>query len=170
MSSSPVPEAWLRGPVTGVSSFLQPAAHALIQAREETRLVCTGLTEQQLLARPGGAPSLHFQLRHLAGSTDRLFTYAKGEGLTEDQRRTLESEERPDPNANLASLLLLLDTTIERAMAQLRDTPEHSLLDARAVGRLRLPSTVLGLLMHAAEHASRHVGQIVTTARIVKQT
>lgn len=148
---------------------MQPAAHALLQAREEVSLVCSALTPEQLLARPAGAPSLLFHLQHLAGSTERLFTYARGESLTEDQRQTLEAEGRPNSKPSLAALLSCVDTTIERAMTQLRETPEDTLLDARTVGRLQLPSTVLGLLMHAAEHASRHVGQIVTTARIVTQ-
>jgi uncharacterized damage-inducible protein DinB len=169
MSPAPLPEAWLRGPVSGVSPYLQPAAHALIQAREEVVRACSALTAEQLLARPAGAPSLIFHLQHLAGSTQRLLTYARGESLSEDQRQALETEGRPDGNPDLVSLLSLVETTIERAIMQLRETPEAILLDARTVGRLRLPSNVLGLLMHAAEHASRHVGQIVTTARIVTQ-
>jgi uncharacterized damage-inducible protein DinB len=38
----------------------------------------------------------------------------------------------------------------------------------RFVGRRRLPTTLGGLLVHVAEHTQRHVGQMVTTAKVVK--
>lgn len=49
-------------------------------------------------------------------------------------------------------------------------TNEHSLLEPRSVGRAQLPSTLLGLLVHAAEHTQRHVGQLLVTARILLAT
>jgi hypothetical protein len=57
---------------------------------------------------------------------------------------------------------------IDEALNQLRRTPVESLGAAREVGRAKLPSTVLGLLFHAAEHTSRHVGQLITTLKIVR--
>ncbi len=167
MSTPAPPEAWLRGPITGVPALLQPAAHALVQAREEVARTCSALTAAQLLARPAGAPSILFHLHHLAGSTERLLTYARGESLTDEQRKALKEEGQPESEPDLAALLAHLDNTIDRALNQLRETPEATLHSARTVGRQQLPATVFGLLMHAAEHASRHVGQIVTTARIV---
>lgn len=162
------PEAWLRGPVEGISPYLQPVAHALIQVREDVTRVCTNLTSQQLWAGQHGAASIGFHVQHLAGSIDRLFTYARGESLTDEQRRDLAAEGQPTASqAGADDLLTLLSASIDRAMAQLRTTPETSLLDARAVGRLQLPSTVFGLLVHAAEHAARHAGQIITTARLL---
>jgi uncharacterized damage-inducible protein DinB len=56
---------------------------------------------------------------------------------------------------------------IRKAHAQLRATKESDLLEPRLVGRAKLPSNVIGLLVHAAEHTARHVGQIVTTAKVV---
>jgi hypothetical protein len=35
------------------------------------------------------------------------------------------------------------------------------------VGLKKLPTTVGGLLVHIADHAQRHVGQAITTAKIV---
>ena len=110
-----------------------------------------------------------FHVRHAAGSLDRLFTYARGEGLSEEQRAFLAAEGEPgSPPAEAAVLAQAFERQVDRALAQLRGTEEAALLEPRGVGRLQLPSTVLGLLFHAAEHTQRHVGQIVTTARIVQ--
>jgi hypothetical protein len=110
-----------------------------------------------------------FHVRHAAGSLDRLFTYARGEGLSEEQRTFLASEAEPgSPPAQAAALAVDFERQVDHAFAQLRATPGSTLLEARGVGRLQLPSTVLGLLVHAAEHTQRHVGQIITTAKIVQ--
>jgi uncharacterized damage-inducible protein DinB len=165
--SSP-PEVWLRGPVAGVPALLQPVAHALLQCREELHATVAGLTTEQLWARPAGAASVGFHVRHAAGSLDRLFTYARGEPLSAGQRAALASEEEPDASPEAGRRLLEgLDLAIERAVAQLRATGEHTLLDRRGVGRAQLPSTVIGLLFHGAEHTQRHTGQAVTTAKIL---
>jgi uncharacterized damage-inducible protein DinB len=148
---------------------LQPVAHALLQAAEEVSRVVGPLTSDRLWARPGGAASVGFHVRHAAGSLDRLFTYAWGEGLSAEQRDFLAAEAEPgSPPSPAAALAADFEAQVGRALAQLRDTREPTLLEARGVGRLQLPSTVLGLLVHAAEHTQRHVGQIVTTARIVE--
>lgn len=163
------PEAWLRGPVPGVCPWLQPAAHALIQAGEDAERVARDLTPAQLWERPGGAASAGFHLRHIAGVLDRLLTYSRGEMLTEAQFDALRSEGEPgDPPEDAASLLRNLRTAIDRALDVLRNTPESELLEAREVGRGRLPSTVFGLLSHAAEHAQRHTGQLITTVKVVR--
>ena len=107
-------------------------------------------------------------MRHAAGSLDRLFTYARGEQLSSEQRAALAAEGAPDLTPNVgASLLAAFHDAVERALAQLRNTDESSLAEARSVGRAQLPTTVIGLLFHAAEHTQRHAGQAVTTARVV---
>ncbi len=132
------------------------------------RRTVDSLPADHLWARPGGAPSVGFHLRHAAGSLDRLFTYARGEALSTEQRAFLASEAEPgSPPEEAAALALAFERQVERALAQLRATPESSLLEPRGVGRLQLPSTVIGLLVHTAEHTQRHVGQIITTAKIV---
>jgi hypothetical protein len=170
MADSAPPEVWLRGlTVPGIPPLLQPVAHALLQAVEDVRRAAGPLSGAHLWARPGGVPSVGFHVRHAAGSLDRLFTYARGEGLSAEQRELLSQEAEPGlPPAEAASLVLDFERQVERALAQLRATPESTLLEPRGVGRLRLPSTVVGLLVHAAEHTQRHVGQIVTTAKIVQ--
>ena len=164
-ASGPV---WLQGPVPGITPFLQPVAHALVEANNDVRAVLRDLTLDQLWARPGGAASVGFHVRHCLGSLDRLLTYARGEALTETQLRRLAGEKAMDDSAGAADLLLEFDAGIEAALAQLRATPAESLLDPRDVGRAKLPSNVLGLLAHAGDHTYRHVGQAVTTAKVVR--
>ena len=166
--SPPPPEAWLRGPLPGIDPFLMPAAHALVQAREDVTGAVRGLAPEQLFVRPGGAASLAFHLRHIAGATDRLLTYARGEALTDAQRAAARRERDETPGQDAASLLAEVDAAVEGALTQLRTTPRERLLDARPVGRAGVPSNVLGLLVHAAEHAQRHAGQVITTAKILR--
>jgi len=163
------PEAWLRGPIPGIPALLQPVAHGLLQCREEMRANVVGLTADQIWSRPSGAASIGFHVRHAAGSLDRLFTYARGEQLSVAQQSALADEARPDLTPTVGAVLVAaFDEAVERAFEQLQKTSETTLLDARGVGRAQLPSTVLGLLFHAAEHAQRHVGQVVTTVRILR--
>lgn len=163
------PEVWLRGALPGVPPLLQPVAHSLLQCREEVRGSLSGLMPAELWARPGGAASAGFHARHAAGSLGRLLTYARGEQLSTAQRDALDAEGAPDLAADAASRLVAsFDEAIDRALRQVRDTPEHTLLEARAVGRAQLPSTVIGLLFHAAEHTQRHCGQLATTVKIVR--
>jgi uncharacterized damage-inducible protein DinB len=163
----PQPEPWLRGPIAGIPPLLMPVAHALVMAREDVEATIAPLSPDELWARPNGAASAGFHALHLAGSLDRLFTYARGEPLSDEQFRALEREKSP-PALAAAELAAFVADTIDRALAQLRATDEATLLDPREVGRARLPSNVLGLLFHAAEHTQRHVGQVVTTAKVVK--
>lgn len=168
MTTPDLPEVWLRGPIPEIPPLLQPVAHALLQAAEEVRRVVGPLSPGPLWTRPGGAASVGFHTRHAAGSLDRLFTYARGEGLSAEQRAFLATEAEPgSPPAQAGALASAFEMQVGHALAQLRGTREATLLEERGVGRLQLPSTVLGLLFHAAEHTQRHVGQIVTTARIV---
>src|SRR5687767_3828745 len=170
MTATNPPEPWLRGPVDGVPPALQPAAHALIMAREDIDEAVTGLTADEVWATPGGAASIGFHVAHLIGSTDRLLTYARGETLSSEQKAALlrergVSETRPQ----LQTLLAEWHAAVDAALDRLRATDERTLGDARGVGKAQLSSTVLGLIFHAAEHAARHTGQIVTTAKVVRR-
>ena len=151
-----------------VPALLQPVAHSLLQCREELTAALAGLTPDQLWQRPNGAASIGFHARHAAASLDRLLTYARGESLSPAQMAALAVEETPDLASDAAATLAAgFDAAVERALAQLRETSESTLLEPRGVGRARLPSTVLGLLFHAAEHTQRHVGQLVTTGKVI---
>ena len=166
--STPQPEPWPRGAVAGIPALLQPAAHAFIMSIEDCEAAVLDLPPDLLWVEHHGAASIGFHLRHLSGATDRLLTYARGETLTAEQKAFMLSERKPGEPAPIAALLIDgWRAAVDRALAQLRTTPESSLLDFRGVGRAQLPSNVLGLLFHAAEHASRHTGQVVTTAKIL---
>jgi len=166
---APLPEVWQRGPVPDVPALLQPAAHAILGAQEELETIARGLTVDELWARPAGVAAVGFHLAHVAGVLDRLLTYARGEALSREQRVALGAEPEPgDPPRDAATLLDALGGAVKRALDQLRATDPATLSEPRELGRLRLPTTVGGLIFHAAEHTQRHVGQALVTARIVK--
>jgi uncharacterized damage-inducible protein DinB len=161
------PEAWLRGPVAGIPALLQPVAHALLQAADEVEEVLQGYPDDSLWARPGGVASAGFHLRHMRGVIDRLFTYAEGKPLSALQKEELEAEGRaPMDGVSTAELVQAFRGRVEQALVQLSATDERTLTDHRAVGRKQLPSTVHGLLFHAAEHVQRHLGQLIVTVRV----
>jgi uncharacterized damage-inducible protein DinB len=163
------PEAWQRGPIEGVTPYLMPVAHALVQAGEDVERAAADLTTEELWERPGGAAAIGFHLRHIAGVLDRLLTYARGEALNEAQFAALRAEGEPgEPPADAQALVAGVQRAIAHALEVVRATPEAALLGPREVGRAKLPSNVLGLLAHAAEHAQRHTGQLITTKKIVR--
>ena len=169
MSSTDNLEVWLRGPVPEIPMLLQPVAHALLQAGEEIDKLMTGFPDACLWQRPAGVASVGFHLQHLSGVLDRLFTYARGEALTAEQLKFLESEgQPPHPQCKTQDLVRQFHAQVARALTQLRQTHEDILLQPRGVGRKQIPSTVLGLLFHAAEHTQRHLGQLIVTARICR--
>lgn len=164
-----MPERWLAGPVDGVPPELMPVAHALLNALEQIEPAIKGLTPSEVAARPHGIASIAFHVAHAAGSLDRLFTYARGESLSDAQRETLAAEERAgESGIDGEGLIAVFRGAVDRALVQVRATDPGTLGDPREVGRAKLPSTVLGLLFHGAEHAARHCGQVVTTARLVR--
>jgi len=163
------PEVWLRGPIAGMPDLLMPAAHAFVQVGEEVADVAAALTADELWQRPGGTASPGFHLKHLVGATDRLLTYARGEALTPTQIAFLKSESTPGtPPETAASLIAAVHEAIAAALNQLRSTSSDALLEKRTVGRAALPTTVLGLIFHSAEHAQRHAGQLTTTVKVVR--
>lgn len=160
------PEVWLRGPILDVIPLLMPAAHALLQAGEEMHRSVAGLASHDLHTRPGGIASPAFHLRHVAGVIDRMLTYARGDTLSQAQFAALGSERESE--GELPDMLVALDASIDSAMHAYRTTPANELFETRTVGRAALPSTVFGLLFHAAEHAQRHAGQLVTTVGVIR--
>jgi uncharacterized damage-inducible protein DinB len=168
MTPPDTPEVWLRGAVAGVPPLLQPVAHALLQAREEVSKSMARFPASLLWERPAGVASVGFHLQHLTGVLDRLFTYAQGKSLTGEQLKALQSEEQPQsPSCTVQWLVKRFDDQVENALRQLQETSEQTLLQPVGVGRKKLPSTVHGLLFHAAEHTQRHIGQLLVTARVL---
>lgn len=167
MAETKQPEVWLRGPLPGIPAVLQPVAHALLQAQEEIHAMMNNFPESKLWERPAGVASVGFHLQHITGVLDRLFTYASAQQLSELQLNYLKAEGMPAENIQAATLLAALDAQIETFIEALKNVDPATLIEARGVGRKQLPSTVLGLLFHAAEHTMRHTGQLPVTVRVV---
>ena len=163
-------EVWLRGPLRGVDPLLMPVAHTLVQVAEDAPRIVAGLSPEELRRRPGGVASVAFHLRHIGGSIDRLRTYARGESLSDAQLAAARKEGDDDAPPNGADLVILVRAAVDRALEQVRSTSRQNLTEPRKVGRDGLPSTVVGLLTHCAEHALRHSGQALTTAAILRGT
>ena len=161
------PEVWLRGPIADVPLLLQPVGHALLQSGEEVEQLMVGFPSEKLWLRPAGVASVGFHLQHLVGVLDRLFTYARGQSLTPAQLEALQSEGLPSAEHSVQNMIGRFHRQIEMALTQLKNTDEKTLLHPIEVGRKKLPSTVLGLLFHAAEHTQRHTGQLLVTVRIL---
>lgn len=161
------PEVWMRGPVDGIPALLQPVAHTLLQAQEELHAAMEDFPEALLWQQPMGVASVGFHLQHITGVLDRLFTYAAGRSLSSTQMEYLSGEGKQVAGVTADSLLTALDAQVAAAIATLKVTEESSLTDFRGVGRKQLPSTVMGLLFHAAEHTMRHTGQLLVTVKAV---
>lgn len=168
MATPSQPEVWQRGPVDGIPPLLQPVAHALLQAGEELDALMQGFDENLLWEKPAGVASPGFHLQHLSGVIDRLLTYARGEMLSPEQLELLRLENvAPQPGLSVPVLLGRFHEQVRLALQQLSGTDEATLADFRGVGRKQVPTTVLGLLVHAAEHTMRHVGQLNVTVRVL---
>src|SRR5918993_86760 len=164
------PEVWQRGPLPGIPALLQPVAHALLQASEEVTQLMDGFPSELLWERPANMASPGFHLQHLSGVLDRVFTYARNEGLTAAQFEYLamEGKEESEKRHKTADLVSRFDKQVHSAIEQLKATREEELTAYRSVGRAGLPSTVIGLLVHGAEHTMRHVGQLLVTVAVIR--
>jgi hypothetical protein len=171
MANNPLPEVWLRGPLKQIPALLQPVAHALLQAQEELNDLMSGFPDELLWRKVAGMASPGFHLQHLAGVLDRLFTYARGEALTEQQLNYLSAEGKPTNKIyTVSELLAVFNMQVDVSMKQLSDEAnESALTDIRGVGRAQLPSTVIGLYVHSAEHTMRHLGQLIVTVKVLKE-
>lgn len=162
-------EVWQRGPLPDITPLLQPVGHALLQALEEVELYVQDFPDTLLWNKVAGLASPGFHLQHLSGVLDRVFTYARGEKLNVLQFAQLESEGKDIPEGLTVSALVdRFSRQVDLAMAQLRSTSPESLTASRGVGRAGIPTTVIGLLVHAAEHTMRHVGQLMVSVKVLK--
>lgn len=162
------PEAWLLGKVEGFPDAVMPVVHALVQAQQELSALQEDISPEECRLTPGGVASIGFHVAHIAGSLDRLFTYARGEQLGPDQLSYLRVEADGDLDLSRVRLFAAALDRIDVCLDTLREIPVDSLYDSREVGRNKLPSSVIGLLFHAAEHTTMHVGQIRTTLKVIR--
>jgi hypothetical protein len=159
------PEPWLRGTLTDLPAEQRAVLHTLELAREDIAQWCGPLASEQMHARPYGLGSVAFQLRHIVGSLDRLLTYAEGNALDGDQLKTLAAEMLPEGNKE--KLLADFEAGLRDAERRMCEIDLASWQEPREVGRKKLPTTVAGLLIHCAEHTQRHVGQAITTVKVL---
>jgi uncharacterized damage-inducible protein DinB len=160
-----IPEPWLRGTLAEVPAVARAVLHALELAKEDLWKWCFSLTDEQFDDGRAGIAPVAFHLRHIARSLDRLLTYAEGSQLDEMQLMSLNSER--DPGATHNELFAELHAALERSGQRVRALAAADLSAPRMVGKKQLPATLGGLLVHAAEHTQRHVGQAITTAKLV---
>jgi uncharacterized damage-inducible protein DinB len=165
MGETRLSEPWLRGTLTDVPAVQRAVLHALELAGEDLEKWCGNLSDADLNARPGNLAPVAFHIRHIARSIDRLLTYAEGRELSEAELNALRSE--LDPGAGRDELFAELREALEESASRVQAFHASQLEESRAVGKKRLPTTVGGLLVHIAEHTQRHVGQAITTAKVV---
>jgi uncharacterized damage-inducible protein DinB len=160
-----MPEPWLRGTLTGVPAVTRAVVHSLHLAQEDLSAWCEPLNEEEMNAHPAGLPSLAFHLRHIARSLDRLLTYAEGGGLSAEQVTALTSE--MEPVAGRSEMFQELNAALDNSARRVLQFSPDEFEQPRTVGRLKLPTTLGGLLVHVAEHTQRHAGQAVITAKVL---
>ena len=159
-------EPWLRGPLEGVHPLLAPTLHAFTQAREDLAQWTDGLTDDEIWSRPHGLAPIGFQLRHIAGSVERLTTYLRAEQLTSEQLAAIRGEIEPGPGRS--TLLEEVNKALHQSEQVIRALDPATFTDPRTVGRKRLPTTVIGLVVHLAEHTQRHVGELIVTTKVTR--
>lgn len=165
MSENEFTEPWLRGTLQEIPAVQRAVVHALQLAGEDVQRWCGGLSDEQINARPSSLASVAFHLRHIARSMDRLLTYAEGRELDDQQLSAKQAE--MDPGATREELFAELNSALAKSEGRVRAVDPDTLEQGRRVGRKHGPTTVGGLLVHIADHTQRHVGQVITTAKIV---
>lgn len=158
-------EPWLRGTLMEEDAIPRAVLHALELAREDVERWSADLNDMELEAEPLGLPSVGRQMRHIVRSLDRLLTYAEGRALSAEQLVALKTE--LDASASREALLAEFEAGLSSGMERVRAFRLESYGESRGVGRMMLPTTVAGLLVHCADHTQRHVGQMVTTAKVI---
>ncbi|HEY1903334.1 MAG TPA: DinB family protein [Terracidiphilus sp.] len=164
--TTPYVEPWLRGTHSEVPAVGRAVLHALDLALDDLTKWTEGLTDEEVQARPLGLPSVAFHLRHIARSTDRILTYAEGGQLSAEQLALLKAEQSGEES--LAALLAEVETSFSNAADRIRVLATADFNTSRSVGRKQLPTSIGGALIHVADHTQRHVGQVVTTAKVLK--
>jgi uncharacterized damage-inducible protein DinB len=161
-------EVWQRGPIENIPSLLQPVAHALLQAREELHNMMSDFPEKLLWERPAGVASPAFHLQHLTGVLDRLFTYARKESLTPVQLHALKIEgDEQNTSSSMKELIEMFNKQVDVSIDELSKVNVDTLPEIRTIGRKLIPTTLIGLYVHAAEHTMRHIGQLLVTVRVL---
>jgi hypothetical protein len=161
-------EPWLRGPLADVHPLLAPTLHAYAQAREDLARWTDGLTDAEIWSRPQGLAPVGFHLRHIAGSVERLTAYIRGQQLTAEQLDAIHHE--MDPGPGRSRLLDEANRALQDSERVIQSLDPALLAEPRGVGRKQLPTTVIGLVVHLAEHTQRHVGELIITSKLAQRS
>ena len=165
MSTEVLPEPWLRGTLSDVPVIQRALLHSLEMAHEDIARWCGELDDREWHARPFNLPSVAFQVRHIARSLDRFCCYAESTPLSEQQLAGLASE--MDGTGTRDSIFSELEESLDQTRRRLPAIIRQQADLPIKIGRKGLPTTLTGLLIHAAEHTQRHVGQAITTAKVI---
>jgi uncharacterized damage-inducible protein DinB len=171
VTPAPYVEPWLRGTHTDVPAVGRAVLHALELALDDITKWTEGLTDLEVHTLPLGLPPVAFHLRHIARSVDRILTYAEGGQLTAEQLALLKAEQvgpEHDERETLAMLIAEVEASFSNAAERVRTLAAADFNTFRGVGRKQLPTSIGGALIHVADHTQRHVGQVVTTAKVLK--
>jgi len=161
-------EVWMQGPIPGIPAFVQPVAHTLLQVDRDIERLVTPDLQSVLWDKPYGVASIAFHLQHIAGVIDRMYTYASNKSLTDEQFEYLKKEGVDSIELTTEVFKKNISSTIQNLLNQLKNTTDITLKETRFLGRKKIPTTQIGLLFHAAEHAQRHYGQLLVTVNILK--
>ncbi|MBM1105369.1 DinB family protein [Aurantibacter crassamenti] len=161
-------EIWLSGPIPEIPALLQPAAHALLQSVREVKEYLLDFPEDKLWETPFNRAAVGFHLQHLTGVLDRMLTYAQEKSLSEEQFNFLKIEKNSKVKKTSTEMITAFELKVDEALNYFKSIPENTLTELRTIGRKKLPSTLIGLLFHAAEHSQRHVGQLLVTVSALK--
>lgn len=159
-------EPWLRGPLPDVHPLMAPSLHSFIQIREDLARWTEGLRDEEIWSRPFGLAPVGFHLRHIAGSVERLTAYMFGKELTTAQLEAIPHE--MDSGIGRSLLLEQVNEALQKSEQAMRAIDPETFEHPRSVGRKKLPTTVIGLVVHIAEHAQRHVGELIVTSKLVR--
>lgn len=160
-------EVWMRGPIPDVPDLLQGIAHAVLQVNEDIQKIDDSKINKSLWVKPFGMACIAFHIQHIAGVTERMLTYSRGESLSEKQFEDLRMEGVFNDEIQVSSLKENLSNSINNFVEELKKIDSDSLTQERFLGRKKIPTTQIGLLFHAAEHAQRHYGQLLTTIKVL---
>jgi uncharacterized damage-inducible protein DinB len=163
--ASPQPEPWLRGTHGELDAIVRQFVHSMEQVEEDSGHWCAGLSDAELNARPMDLPPVAFHLRHMVRSLDRLLSYAEGTQLDATQLTGLKSE--MDAGATTADVLRELRSGVAEAKQRAKAFNPDQYNEDRGIGRKMLPTSIGSILVHCAEHTQRHLGQAITTAKVL---
>ena len=161
----PYIEPWMSGSHSDVPAAGRAVLHALELALDDLTKWTTGIMDEEIHAHPLGLPSVAFHLKHIARSMDRILSYAEGSQLSAEQLAVLKTEQTGDEN--LATLLAEVEASFSNAAERVRVLATADFETFRGIGRKQLPASLGGALIHVADHTQRHVGQVVTTAKVL---